>query len=78
MIPLSGIRVIDMARLGPGPHCAQILGDLGADVIKVESTEYADWFRPGSPERRAREALGIGVNQAMKPKAFKALTVGLR
>jgi phage/plasmid-like protein (TIGR03299 family) len=40
--------------------------------------EYADWFRPGSPERRAREALGIGVNQAMKPKAFKALTVGLK
>lgn len=40
--------------------------------------EYADWFRPGSPERRAREALGIGVNQTMKPKAFKLLTAGLK
>lgn len=40
--------------------------------------EYVDWYRPGSPERRAREALGIGVNQAVKPKAFKMLTAGLR
>lgn len=37
-------------------------------------TEYVDWHRPGSPERRAREALGIGVNQHIKPQAFKALT----
>lgn len=35
--------------------------------------EYADWHRPGNPERRAREALGIGVNQTLKPKAFKML-----
>lgn len=37
-------------------------------------TEYADWHRPGSPERRAKEALGIGVNVALKPQAFKLLT----
>lgn len=36
-------------------------------------TEYADWHRPGSPERRAREALGLGVNRPLKTKAFKAL-----
>jgi phage/plasmid-like protein (TIGR03299 family) len=35
--------------------------------------EYADWYRPGNPERRARESLGIGVNQALKPAAFKML-----
>lgn len=36
--------------------------------------EYADWYRPGSEERRAREALGLGVNQHLKPQAFKLLT----
>lgn len=37
-------------------------------------TEYADWYRPGSPERRAREALGIGVNTHLKTPALKLLT----
>lgn len=35
-LPLEGMLILDLARLGPGPHCAQILGDLGADIIRVE------------------------------------------
>ncbi|HEX7321495.1 MAG TPA: CaiB/BaiF CoA-transferase family protein [Mycobacterium sp.] len=34
--PLQGLRVIELAGIGPGPHAAMILGDLGADVIRVE------------------------------------------
>lgn len=35
-LPLEGIKILDLARLGPGPHASQILGDFGADIIKVE------------------------------------------
>jgi alpha-methylacyl-CoA racemase len=34
--PLSGLRVIELAGIGPGPHASMILGDLGADVVRVD------------------------------------------
>lgn len=34
--PLAGLKVIELAGLGPGPHAAMILGDLGADVVRVD------------------------------------------
>jgi crotonobetainyl-CoA:carnitine CoA-transferase CaiB-like acyl-CoA transferase len=35
-LPLEGVKILDLARLGPGPHAAQVLGDFGADIIKIE------------------------------------------
>ena len=33
--PLAGLRVIEFASIGPGPHCAMLLSDMGADVLRI-------------------------------------------
>ena len=48
-LPLTGVRIFDLTRILAGPTCTQLLGDLGADVIKVEKPGVGDDTRTWGP-----------------------------
>lgn len=55
-LPLSGLKVLDLSKVLAGPLCAQYLGDMGAEVIKLESPRQPDETRQWPPFRQTGEA----------------------
>ncbi|MCB4824846.1 CaiB/BaiF CoA transferase family protein [Roseicella aerolata] len=67
--PLTGIRVLDLTRVLAGPTCTQMLGDLGAEVIKIERPEAGDdtrGFAPPFIPNTRESAYFVGVNRNKK------------
>ena len=61
--PLQGVRILDLSRILAGPICTQILGDLGAEIIKVESPQGDDTRTWGPPFHRKQRAYFISANR---------------
>lgn len=57
--PLVGLRVLEFASIGPGPHCAMLLADLGADVLRIERKGGNGWPNPVVDRGRKRLTLDI-------------------
>jgi crotonobetainyl-CoA:carnitine CoA-transferase CaiB-like acyl-CoA transferase len=62
--PLTGIKVVDMTEALAGPYCAMLLGDLGADVVKVERPGDGDQARTwGPPFLEGESAYFLAINR---------------
>ena len=61
--PLSGLRVLDLTRLLPGPMCTLHLADLGADVVKIEDAAQGDYARWMGSVRKTTSGYFLAVNR---------------
>jgi len=79
--PLAGIRIFDMTRILAGPTATQILGDLGADVIKVERPETGDdvraWGPPYLKDKEGREQTRESVYFNAANRNKRSITLNL-
>lgn len=70
MAPLEGLRVIDLSRVLAGPFCAMLLGDMGADVLKIEEPNEGDDARMWGPFVGDWSAYFLGVNRNKRSVAL--------
>ena len=70
--PLAGLRVVEFASIGPGPHCAMLLSDLGAEVLRIGRPGGSGWPNPIVDRGRAMLELDIRT-PADRDRALDAL-----
>ncbi len=65
MGPLSGKRIVEIAGIGPGPFCAMLLADLGAEIVRVDRASAVPDIMPDSPNldllNRGRRSVGVNL-----------------
>lgn len=66
--PLQGIRILEIAGIGPGPFAAMMLSDMGAEVLRVERAQNVQPSPPAEPPfdllNRGRRSVGVDLKQA--------------
>ncbi len=70
MAALDGLRVIDLTRVLAGPYCTMLLGDMGADVIKIEEPAQGDDVRLWGPFIGDWSAYFLGINRNKRSVAL--------
>ena len=78
MTPLAGIRVLDFSKVLAGPLCAQWLGDLGAEVTKIEPPNSGDDTRGWPPFRGGVGAVFLSANRNKESLALDLKTEAAR
>ncbi|MBE0624699.1 MAG: CoA transferase, partial [Burkholderiales bacterium] len=65
--PLTGVRVLEIAGIGPGPFCGMLLADMGADVLRVDRLQAGDLGLPLEPRfeimSRGRRSIALDLKQ---------------
>ena len=67
---LTGIRVLDLSRLLPGPFLTMVLADMGADVVKVEDPKLGDYLRAFPPAKGGMSGRFLAVNRGKRSIAL--------
>ena len=70
MPPLHGLKVIDLTRVLAGPYCAMLLGDMGAEVLKIEEPVHGDDTRAWAPFQDGVSTFFLGMNRSKKSVAL--------
>jgi crotonobetainyl-CoA:carnitine CoA-transferase CaiB-like acyl-CoA transferase len=78
MLPLKGITVLDLTTLLPGPLCSMMLGDFGAEVIKIEQPKGGDLARMSKPALKDKNGVDTSGMYLLINRNKKSLTVNLR
>jgi alpha-methylacyl-CoA racemase len=87
--PLAGVRIIELAGIGPGPFAAMVLSDLGAEVVRIDRAQQVEGGDPADPPKdilnRGRRSIGVdlkhpeGVQTVLRlAESAEALLEGFR
>jgi crotonobetainyl-CoA:carnitine CoA-transferase CaiB-like acyl-CoA transferase len=76
MPPLDGLRVIDLTRVVAGPFCTMMLGDMGAEVLKIEEPQHGDDSREWGPFIDGWSSFYLALNRSKKSVALDLKSAG--
>jgi len=76
MTSLAGLRVLDLSRFIAGPYCAMMLGDMGAEVVKIEPPGEGEYARRASPAVNGQSLYTFIVNRNKKSLAIDLRSEG--